>query len=853
MNKDKKMIKFFFMSFLTVMLTCVIVFTGLSIFMSRQTDKSVKDISDVYMSEVSVQFQQKFDSIISLRMVQVQGIITRTPAEEYSEETRQEMLDELCTSGEVRRFTYLGFYTDDGELETIYGDPVRLADPDNFYEVLHTNGKVTGRGFGKDEENTLLLGIEASYPMKDGGYSDALVAGVPMSYLDSSLYLNTERANVYSYIIDKNGTFVIKNPMAFRDNYFERIQQEYETFEGKTPDDYAREIKEAMNGNKEYGTYISLNGERQHIYCIPLYGESDWYLITVLSNRVLEEPLVRLDSVRTRAMIISIFIIMVPVIVFILRYAELMLHQMKILDKARKEAISANRAKSDFLSSMSHDIRTPMNAIVGMTEIALKYKSDENRVEDCLRKVQLSSKHLLGLINDVLDMSKIESGKMTLNVNAVSLRNVVEDLVNIVQPQIKARNQYFDVFVSDIDTEVVYCDALRLDQVLFNLLSNAIKFTPEEGRIDIHLYQEPSPKGEKYIRTHFWVADTGIGMSEEFQTRIFEPFLREDSEQVQNIKGTGLGMAITKSIIDLMEGTIELESSPGKGSKFHIVLDLEKGEEMEDMSLPAWNVLVVDDNEMLCTSAAANLEELGVHAEWICDGMEAIKMIEERHKKGDDYRFVLIDFKMPKMDGIQTIKEIRARIGGDIPVFLISAYSLEEIEDGIGETEIEGFIPKPLFKSTLYLRLGKYAGKKSGKPEPVHSHKVDFTGKRLLIAEDIDINWLIAQEALTSVGFTVERAENGKICVEMFEQSENRYYDAILMDIRMPVMNGYDATKAIRKLTRKDKNLPIIAMTADAFSDDVQYCLDCGMNAHIAKPLDFKELVHTLQKFIIVK
>ncbi len=521
------------------------------------------------------------------------------------------------------------------------------------------------------------------------------------------------------------------------------------------------------------------------------------------------------------------------------------------LQKAREEADLANKAKSEFLSSMSHDIRTPMNAIIGMTEIAQKNIQDSERVEDCLKKVHLSSKHLLGLINDVLDVSKIESGKMTLNIIPMSLRNAMDDIVNIMQPQIKARNQHFDIFIQKIVSENVYCDSVRLNQVLLNLLSNAVKFTPEEGRIDVYVEQEPSPMGDEYVRTHFSVIDTGIGMSPEFQKKIWNTFSREETEQVRHTTGTGLGTAIIKSIIELMGGTIEMESEQGKGTTFHAILDLKKADINEDdMKLPEWNVLVVDDNEQLCISAAANLEELGVHTEWTMDGREAVKMIEEHHKRKEDYFFVLIDWKMPNMDGMQTIHEIRNRVGKDIPIFLISAYDWSDIVDEANTMEIEGFISKPLFKSTLYEHLKQYVDGYSKEDEKIKSEDIDFNGKRILLAEDIDINWEVAFEILSSVGLELERAVNGKECLEIFERSEIGFYDAILMDIRMPVMDGYDAAKAIRALNRPDHGLPIIAMTADAFSDDARHCLECGMDAHIPKPLDVKECMRILQKYL---
>lgn len=848
---DKKSKKFIFNSFCSVTLICVVVFLWMTGFMEKKTEESIEEISDIYMSEMSKQIQQKFASIVSLRVEQVQGMISRTPPE--LESYGEAMLKALKTSAEVRKFSYLGFYTKEGTLETIYGEPVELANPENFQTALFSDGSVIERGIDRSKEEeqiVLLLGCQAEYPMENGEYSAALVAGVPMEYLDDALFLDTKGASVYSHIIDTDGVFVIRNSDAFRSNYFERIHQRFENFNGRDPDDYIKELKNAMAEKKDYSTLISVDGDKRHIYCSPLSGNSSWYLIAVMPNGVLEKPIVELDALRITVIIGALSVIMLTMIIIFIQYARLSNQQMKALNAAKEEAVRANSAKSEFLSSMSHDIRTPMNAIIGMTEIALKNKHDTIRVENCLKKVQLSSKHLLGLINDVLDMSKIESGKMTLNINQLSLKEMTDDIVNIMQSQIKARNQYFDIFIRDIISEKVYCDGVRLNQVLLNLLSNAVKFTAEEGRIDVHVYQEASPLGEEYVRTHFLVEDTGIGMSDEFQNKIFDTFTRENTEQVQNIAGTGLGMAITKNIVELMGGSIRLQSELNKGSRFHVELDLKKGEMGEEMRLPDWNILVVDDNEQLCTSAAANLEELGVHAEWTQDGKKAVQMIEERHRKKDDYRFVLIDWKMPNMDGLQTINEIQTKVGKEIPVFLISAYDWSDIEDQVTEADIEGFISKPLFKSTLYGRLSQYADDAVVKEEKIQGREINFTGKRILVAEDIELNWEIASEILSTFGFELEHAVNGKDCVEKFEQSEIGYYHAILMDIRMPVMNGYDATKAIRKLEREDRDLPIIAMTADAFADDVQYCLNCGMNAHAAKPLDVKELMRILQKFL---
>ncbi len=844
----KKTKRFLLVSMSCLVLLCVLIFIWLSSAMTGKSEEAINEVGKIYMSEMSMQLQQKFDAITTSWISQVEGIIRRTPPEEN--QYGQKMLDELALGASVRGFEYLGLYTFDGEHEDVYGGPVSFYSEEEFQSTIEEEKKIIS-GYDAEGEKLLFLTVDAEYPMKGGKDSDMLVAGLPMSQLETALVLDAESSMVYTHIVRKDGGFVVRSGEAFRDNYFDRLLETISSDSEKSPEEYVDEIQTAMEENGEYSALVISDDTHRHIYCAPL-SNSDWYLVSVMPYGVLDDAIMHLSDERQKKMLTAGSIILAALLLIFIFYYRMSQQQLVELDKAEKAATSANKAKSEFLSSMSHDIRTPMNGIVGMTAIAIANIQDTARVQDCLKKISLSSRHLLGLINDVLDMSKIESGKLSLNIDILSLRDVMENIVNIIQPQIKERRQHFDIFIENIESEEVCCDGVRLNQVLVNLLSNAIKFTPEEGTINVYLYQEASPAGDSYVRCHFRVKDNGIGMSPEFQRKIFETFSREDNK-VQKIEGTGLGMAITKFIVGMMGGTIEVESEQGKGSEFHVTIDLERATIQDtDILLPPWRLLVVDNNEDLCRSAASVLKGIGVQAEWVLNGREALQKIEENHRKNADYEIILLDWKMPDMNGLETTRGIRKIVGDDLPILIISAYDWSDIEEEARAAGAQGFISKPLFKSNLYLGLSRYVEGvlEDDEQETSAEKELDFGGLRILLAEDNDLNWEIAEDILTDVGFEVEWAENGQICVDKFKQSEPGYYDAVLMDIRMPVMNGYDAAKAIRALDRPDARLPIIAMTADAFSEDIQRCLECGMNEHVAKPIDIDKLMKLLKRYL---
>lgn len=524
----------------------------------------------------------------------------------------------------------------------------------------------------------------------------------------------------------------------------------------------------------------------------------------------------------------------------------------KKLKKALAAEEHANKAKSDFLSRMSHDIRTPMNAILGMTTIAGAHIDDPERVADCLGKITVSSKLLLSLINEVLDMSKIESGRIVLSEEEVNLAELVHGVVTMVQPQIHSKNLVFKTYISDLIHETVVSDMQRLQQLLMNLLTNAVKYTHEEGSVLLEISENISERpGMAHYK--FIVSDTGIGMRPDFLDRIFQPFERADDEEIQSVQGTGLGLSICKSITELMNGTLEVESEYGKGSRFTATVYLKVHEDVpDDSKLAGLSVLVVDDDEVICRNTCDRLESLGIHTEWVTDGAAAVKMVTDSHESGQDYFAVIIDYKMPKMDGITVTRLIRDRMGDSLPIIMISAYDLSEHIDAAKQAGANGFITKPLFRSRLIYKLKQFV-EGAVKEERRFPFLADccYEGRRILLVEDNELNQEIAVEILRDMGIHVETADNGKAALDMVTGSEIGYYDLVFMDMQMPVMDGCTAARKIRALKRRDVGtLPIIAMTANAFEDDRKKTKDAGMNGHLEKPLDMERLQQVLEKWL---
>ena len=557
------------------------------------------------------------------------------------------------------------------------------------------------------------------------------------------------------------------------------------------------------------------------------------------------------------AVVIGLLMIVIVIYAYKLRNEYLindeLKRQQKILQDALLVAQKANDAKRDFLSRMSHEIRTPMNAIIGMSAIAFNYLDDKKRTADCLSKITFSSKHLLMLLNDVLDMSKIENGKLNIRQELFDLKNLVTSLADINYGLATAKGLAFEIVISGFKDELLLGDSMRVNQILLNLLSNAIKFTPKGGsvRLEIRMLRSASDK----IWLRFIVKDSGIGMKKEFLEHLYEPFEQADNGIARKYGGTGLGMAITKNLVAIMDGTIEVESQEGAGTTFMVDLpfgvskvDKKTAAEMEEM-----RVLVVDDDNDTCEHAAVLLKGMGVNVDWALNGFEAIEKVRSAcEDDGRCYDVCFIDWCMPELDGIETARRMRRYVGPDVLIIIISAYDWSGIEEQAKAAGVNAFIAKPFFASNLYNTLLTVSRKPElGFSAVGNKETYDFGGKKVLLVEDNELNMEIASELLKFVNLQVEHAENGKVAVDIFRNSKEKEYALIFMDIQMPLMNGYDAARCIRSSEHPAAGtIPIIAMTANAFNDDVQAAFDAGMNGHLAKPIDVEVLYKTIARYI---
>ena len=672
-------------------------------------------------------------------------------------------------------------------------------------------------------------------PESDSSEAAVLLRVIPISELEQKwVFPQTELVNAELSMIDANGDYILKGHSFKNSSFFEF----YKSYNPTDPESAGR-LFDRITSSTGSVSMLNSHGQECILAFTPVSATAGWTLLGFVPAKDLH-----VDAENW----LLVGVVSAGLLILFLLDLHYMLHLNKRFQAAAQEAESANKAKTDFLSTMSHDIRTPMNAIIGLTTIAEKNLGDVESTGESLRKISLASNHLLTLINDILDISKVESGKLKLSPLTFSIVETVENLVNISQPMIKEKNIDFRFHINQIEKEYLYTDQLRLNQIYINILSNAIKYTEPSGRVTVDMREEQSTI-PGCIRLSYVVADTGIGMSPEFMATMYQPFSRQIDSRVNSIQGTGLGLAITKQMVDLLGGTIDCQSEQGKGTTFTVVLDIPVADrQRDDMMLDPIDVLIVDDDEILLQTAADILASLGASVETAQSGLEALGMVKHRHLSGQDYGVVIVDWKMSETDGIETIRRIRTEVDGNIPILLISAYDWSDIEDRAKAAGANGFVSKPLFRSTLYDKINALIGKESVSQEPEDDYS-DLQGLHILVAEDNDINWEIISAMLSMFGITTERAENGRVCVDRMRTAAEGSYALIFMDIQMPEMNGLDAAKAIRKLEDPwAASIPIVAMTADAFSENVTECLEAGMNGHIAKPVDIKLVIKEIRR-----
>ena len=635
-------------------------------------------------------------------------------------------------------------------------------------------------------------------------------------------------------LIDSAGDYIIRSRSFKNSNY-------YEFFKSYNATDYAALTQLQQTISTQTGTFRMLNskGASCVIAHTPVLSTVDWVLLTYI-------PVSELGSIQLDWGLIGI--VSAGLLLLLIFDSVIMLRFNRKLKQAALDAERANQAKTDFLSTMSHDIRTPMNAIIGLTTIASKNVDDPVSIRENLHKINLASSHLLTLINDILDITKVESGKLTLSPVTFSIRECAENLVNISQPMVKEKNIDFHFRVSRIEHEYLFADQLRINQIYINILSNAIKYTEPGGRVSLDLREEPGPD-DRTVRLIYTVQDTGIGMTPEFMKKMYEPFSRQTDSRVNSVQGTGLGLAITRQMVSLMNGTIDCQSRLGEGTTFTVRLDIPLADRPDaELNLDDVRVLVADDDAVLLETVSDTLLSIGAKPETVSTGEQAVAETVRCQQSGAPYQVVILDWKMPDMDGIEAARRIRSQVGSDVPILLISAYDWSDMEEAARDAGVNAFITKPLFRTTLYDKIHELMGTQSG-PLEQEDDTHDIAGMHILVAEDNDINWEIISTLLGMHGIEAERAENGSLAVERMSRAKEGEFDLIFMDIQMPVMNGLDATRAIRQLPDPyASHIPIIAMTADAFSENVSECMKAGMNGHIAKPIDMKLVIKEIRR-----
>lgn len=825
---------------LLAVLSVSIVLLG-SIYYLRSVQNSLwlKSVTDVL--EVTAQGCHALDTYIEKDMEMLHWLAEDLSAEDSRDgkAIQEEMLHLSGDSGSsyicVSLDTNTCYGTQPGEAQKL--------NPEQAEALLALQGNGIREPYLDGRTGVWTLGYYERFSFQDGA-EGFLQKSLPLSTVAERFSLSFYDDTGFSYVVSPQGDILIRSLHRNSNRTFQNLFDIID-LQGNDPDEI-RSFQAALELGKKGAARFHYQ-EEDYVFCyVPMENTPGWYLVSIVPNRVIMEQTHNIVQ-NSQVFLILILVSGLIMAAFYIVHRTTSRRILQAEERARLAAESANTAKSRFLSNMSHDIRTPMNAIIGMTQLASRHAGEPDKVREYLKNIELSGQLLVGLINDILDMSKIESGKMKLNNMDTSLETLLTNLVRIIQPTATQKNQGFHIYLHGITHETLSFDPLRLNQVLINLLSNAVKFTPEGGAVRVDITESPSVR-ENRAHLTIRVADTGIGMKPEYLRHIFDSFSREQDDRVHQTEGTGLGMAIVKMIVDMMEGTITVDSRPGEGSVFTVDLDLllAAAADQENPALPGIRILIADSDPEESRTTAEFLRALGLSPDLVPSGEAAVQKAAAAHSRGDDYTLILLDAELEDPDAVGTALAILEQTGEKPPSLLLSAYDCAGMEEEAAAAGIKDFLQKPLLKTALHRCICQNV--LGDKPAATcKDMSQDLTGRRILLAEDNMLNQEIARELLEGLGAQMDVVSNGLACVESFEKSSPGHYDLILMDVQMPVMNGYEATKQIRGLDRADAGvIPILAMTADAFAEDVEAALAAGMNGHLAKPLDIPTMIRQI-------
>ena len=839
---------------------------------SKDTELAVHSVSLLYLDELAGRREQVVENNIQKRIEDMDVALALMTKDDLSDS--RHLRDYQAKMKKIYKLEKFAFVDTTGLIYTSKGNQTNIDDY-HFDYLTIAEPEISVLNIHEDEKK-VIIAVPVDIEFMGETFvvcfmeidMDEMLQGVSMKSNDQEITF----CNIYtSDGIALSNT--VLGGLAKEDNLLEALQQaEYD--KGYSYDKVKSDFKNGVSGEITF-VYNSIH---ETLSYVPVKG-TNWLLTYLIRESVISEEIESIsDGIITRSLFQSILTAAILIALFTYaiiqikennklvvekeaaeaanRINEENLEQKRIQEQVLSDALEvaeqANNSKTVFLSNMSHEIRTPMNAIIGLDSLALRNPDLPDETRDYLEKIGESARHLLGLINDILDMSRIESGRMILRDEEFSFRSMLEQINTMVMSQCKEKGLKYECTMVGGVSDYYIGDDMKLKQVLINILSNAIKFTDPPGSVHLSVERTATFKDQSTIK--FVIKDTGIGMDKEFIPKIFDSFTQEDSIRGNKYGSTGLGMAITKNIVTLMNGTISVESEKGVGTEFTVIITLRNSEhqgvETKYINPNDMKVLVVDDEDIAAEHARLILAEVGINADVCENGENALHMLEIEHAKHTPYNLVLLDWKMPEMDGLEITKEIRKRYDKETTVIILTAYNWDEIMDEALHIGVDSFLAKPLFASIVIDEFERLA-RKNNMSIFQEKSRTDLKGKRILLAEDILINAEIMKEIIMSKEAEIDHAENGKIALEMFENSEPGYYNAILMDVRMPEMDGLEATAAIRALDREDaKKIPIIALTANAFDEDVQRSLQVGMNAHLSKPVEPDHLYQTIEELM---